>query len=85
MEELDDAFRKMGIELTTSELKDLVEEVDADGNGLIDKEEFCDMVLTTVSFFKWRFFPLVSVEFSSSSPSLISWQWTGTFLRRSVA
>jgi Ca2+-binding EF-hand superfamily protein len=50
MEELDDAFRKMGIELTTSELKDLVEEVDADGNGLIDKGEFCDMVLTTVSF-----------------------------------
>lgn len=57
IDELDDAFRKMGIDLTQSELKDLVEEVDVDGNGLIDKDEFCMMVLTTVSLARLRSVP----------------------------
>jgi len=52
MMELDQAFRKMGIVLTEKELTALVEEVDQDGDGMIDKQEFANMVLETISQMK---------------------------------
>lgn len=42
--ELKDLFRKLGHEVSDEEIKEIVDEYDADGNGQIDFSEFLDMM-----------------------------------------
>ncbi|CAH1973574.1 unnamed protein product [Acanthoscelides obtectus] len=45
-EELGNVMRAMGQNPTEAELQDMIDEVDQDGNGVIDFEEFCSMMVT---------------------------------------
>ena len=44
IEELGTVLRMLGQTPTEAELQDMINEVDADGNGAIDFPEFCDLV-----------------------------------------
>jgi ribosomal protein L12E/L44/L45/RPP1/RPP2 len=47
-DELQSSFAKMGLEMDIEKVKTLVEEIDDDGDGLVDVEEFVKMVTKEV-------------------------------------
>ena len=47
-DELQSSFAKMGLEMDIEKVRALIEDIDDDGDGLVDVEEFVKMVTTEV-------------------------------------
>merc|ERR1711865_725775 len=48
-DELGTAMKALGADSTRAELEELVKEIDEDGNGEIDFDEFCSMIQTKMA------------------------------------
>lgn len=64
MEELAAVTRSLGLDPSDQELNDMMSEVDTDGNGIIDFQEFLSLIArkmkVSFSFVYFKYFKIIS-------------------------
>jgi len=65
MEELAAVTRSLGLDPSDQELNDMMSEVDTDGNGIIDFQEFLSLIARKMkvnfSFAYYEYFKIISI------------------------